>query len=204
MKKALLALLASTSLAFGADLPTKAPALFPASVVCTLNGCTGWHADFGVYNSGTGVNILNLGGLTANGTSMNIGGGYQYFDGKYWLGARVDVGYDLTNGVAGLGNVTGHQVVELGGNLFGAFGLQPPQTNGFLTTLTSAIPTADIGICERGKAIGMCAGATFHYLLTNALELDLGYLNVNYGTTSTPVSNVTVENVVWFGGRYHF
>lgn len=192
--------------AVAADMPLKARLITPAPPVCNLNGCTGFHVDFGVYNSGTGVNIFNLGGLTANGTSMNIGGGYQYFDGKYWLGARADIGYDLTNGgVPGLNNLNGHQMIELGGNLFGAFGLQPPQTNGFLNTITTGIPTADIGVCERGSAVGLCAGATLHYLLSNAVELDLGYLNINYGTTPTsPNSTITVDNVVWFGGRYHF
>lgn len=205
MKKLILAAALLASPAFAADLPVKAP-LFASAPTCTLNGCTGWHADFGVYNSGTGINVLNLAELSSNGTSFNLGGGYQYFDGKYWLGGRVDVGYDLTNGGGfGIGNLTGHQMVELGGNLFGAFGLQPPQTNGFLTTLTSAVPTADIGVCEHGPAVGMCVGATLHYLLSNAVELDVGYINANYGTTNVaPGTNITVDNTLWFGGRYHF
>ena len=108
--------------------------------------------------------------------------------------------------VGGLSNVFAFEGVELGGDLFGAFGLAPPQTNGFLSTLTTAIPTADIGACQHGKATGYCAGATLHYLLPNTpLELKLRYINAQYGTTSiSPIATVNNENLVLFGAAYHF
>lgn len=206
MKKLLAALLLSTA-AHAADMPKKAPTLFPTTI-CTVQGCTGWHVGFDVVNSGTGVNVLNLGSLNANGTFLGLDGGYQYFDGKFWAGADVLVSYDLASqgSVGGLSNLFAFEGVELGGDLFGAFGLAPPQTNGFLSTLTSAIPTADIGACQHGTATGYCAGATLHYLLPNTpLEIKIRYLNAQYGTTQiSPISTVNNENLVMFGATYHF
>ena len=209
MKKILLALLALAAPAFAADLPVKARALpaFSFPTTCTLQGCTGWHVGFDVVNSGTGVNVLNLGALNANGTFLGLDGGYQYFDGQYWLGAKVMASYNLANqgNVGGIGNLFAFEGVEVGGNLFAAFGLAPPQTSGFFSTITSAIPTADIGACQHGKATGFCAGATLHYLLPNTpIEAKLSYLNAQYGTTQiTPISSIQSENMVLFGVTYH-
>lgn len=210
MKKVLLALLASTTLAHAADLPKKAPVLLPAlpTPICSVAGCTGWHAGFDVVNSGTGINILNLGSINANGTFLGLDAGWQYYDGKYWLGADVLVSYDLASqgNVGGLNNFFAFEKVELGGDLFGALGLAPPQANGFLSTITQAIPTADIGTCQHGKASGYCAGATLHYLLPNTpIELKLSYINAQYGTTSiSSIATINNENMVLFGGTRHF
>ena len=211
MKKLLIALLALWALpAFAADLPTKvrpfaALTTTPLMSPCSVAACTGFHVDVNIYGSGTGLNVLDLAQLNAFGTTPSLGVGYQYYDGQYWLGARADVGYDMMNGT-GLNNLSGVQVVELGGNLFKALGVAPPQTTGFLSMLTSAIPTADIGVKERGKATGMAVGATLHYFLASApVEIRGGYLNVNYGTTAVdPGTNVTIENIAWAGLAYHF
>ena len=188
--------------------PTKvAPFVLPQAS-CDAKGCTGWHVDFSVLNAGTGVNVLSLGSVNSNGTFLGLGGGYQYYDGKYWLGARVTGAYNVAgNGnVADPGNWFGSEVVEVGGNLFGAFGLQPPQTNGFLSTLTTAVPTVDVGACQHGKATGYCAGASLHYLLPSTpIELTLGYLNAQYGNTQlAPGQTMAVDNLVTFSAKYHF
>lgn len=206
---AILAIVCGTA-AFAADLP-KVPILKAPTAttkVCDrVLGCYGWHADFVVNNAGTGINAFNLGEITANGVSAGLGLGGQWYNGSYWIGARADIGYDLSSGAGGFGvaNLTGHQVVELGGDAFGALGLAPPVTNGFLSTITTAILTADFGVCEHGRGVGFCAGATAHYLLPNTpLELDIGYLNANYGTTAVSGGNQQIDNILWFGGRYHF
>ena len=203
----------ATTRSFSADvapvkLPAKAKPFAAAAPLCGATGCMGWHVDFSVMNAGTGVNILNLGSINANGTFLGVGGGYQYWDGSYWAGARVMGAYDVagSGNVGNVGNLFGFEGVELGGNLFGLFGLAPPQTNGVLSALTSAIPTADIGACQHGKASGYCAGASLHYFLPNTpLEIRLSYLNAQYGTTNI-VANQTmsVENLVQFGATYHF
>lgn len=212
MRKYLLAAIAALlcAPALAADLPVKArpaPALFSATA-CSTAGCTGWHVGFDVVNSGTGINVLNLGSLNANGTFLGIDGGYQYYDGKYWAGADVLVSYNLASSgnVGGLSNLFAVESVSLGGDLFGFFGLAPPQMSGFLSTITAGIPTADIGACQHGKASGYCAGATLHYLLPGTpLELKLRYINAQYGTTSiSPIATVNNENMVLFGGSYHF
>lgn len=196
--------------ASAADMPRKAAPIFPAlaASTCTLSSCIGWHVGFNVVNSGTGINVLNLGSLNANGTLLGLDGGYQYYNGRYWFGADVLVSYNVASSgnFGGLSNFFAVEGVELGGDLFGAFGLAPPQTNGFLSTLTTAIPTADIGACQHGRASGYCAGATLHYLLPNTpLELKLRYINAQYGTTSiSAISTVNNENMVLFGGTYHF
>lgn len=205
----------STTRSLSADaaaikLPTKAAPFVVKipSTPCGAAGCTGWHADFSVMNAGTGVNILNLGSVNANGTFLGVGGGYQYWDGSYWAGARVMGAYDVagSGNVGNVGNMFGFEGVELGGNLFGLFGLAPPQTNGVLSALTAAIPTADVGACQHGKASGYCAGASLHYFLPNTpLEIRLSYLNAQYGTTNiVPNQTMSVENLVLFGATYHF
>lgn len=208
MKK-LLAILLLGSSAFAADMPRKA-ALAPLfqATTCTLQNCIGWHVGFDVVNSGSGVNVLNLGTLNENGTFLGLDGGYQYYDGRFWFGADALVSYNLANqgSVGGWGNLFAAETVSLGGDLFGAFGLAPPQQNNFLATITSAVPTVDIGACQHGNATGYCAGATLHYLLPNTpLELKIRYINAQYGTTQiSPVSSVNNENMVLFGGTYHF
>jgi hypothetical protein len=212
MKRILLAMAAAALAlpAAAADLPRKAvPAAAPTPpIVCGLTGCYGWHADFAVLNSGSGINALDLGSISANGTSLGIGGGWQWFNGTYWLGASVMGAYDVTGAgnVGNIGNLSGSQVVELGGNIFGAFGLQPPQVNGFLSTITTAVLTADIGVCEHGRATGYCTGATAHYFMPSTpIELKIFYRNANYGTTFVANGeNLTTEQIFGFGAAYHF
>lgn len=218
MKKLLLALLALWAVpALGADLPTKAKPFAAVAATpiptCTAAACTGWHVDANIGGSGMGVNVLNLGTLNANGQFLGLGGGYQYWDGQYWLGAKVNVSYN----VSGAGDITGTQSdrlfafegIEAGGNLFGLFGQAPPQPpagqQGILSMLTSGIPTAEVGACQRGGMVGYCAGATLHYFLQNTpLEIDLSYLNAQYTSTNLPAGiTPTTDNMAWFSVRYH-
>lgn len=209
MKKVLLALLLSAAPAWAADMSAKpVPFAALARATCTVQRCIGWHAGFDVMNSGTGVNILNLGTLNANGTLLGLEAGYQYYDGTYWLGARAMGLYNVAGAgnVGTLNNFFAFEGVELGGNLFAQFGLAPPQVTGFLATLTTAVPTAQIGACQHGKATGYCAGAAVHYFLPNTpIELKMEYINAQYGTTTVlPGQTISSENLVLFGANYHF
>lgn len=216
---AILAVLAVTAPASAADLTTRAMVVMPVKAApmvaqvnpCSATSCIGWHVGFDILAAGTGVNVLNLGTLNANGTLIGLDGGYQYYDGSYWVGGKVLVAYN----VAAPGNVAdasfsdklfAFEGVELGGNLFSALGIAPPQTNGMLSMLTSGVPTADVGACQHGSATGYCAGATLHYFLTNApIEIAVSYINAQYGTTSmAPNQTINSENMGLFSVRYHF
>lgn len=215
--KSLLGVLSASllaSAAWGADL--KAPLLpVKAALVatCSSTGCTGFHADFSTAASGTGVNILDLGAASSMGTYLGVGGGYQYYNGMYWLGAKVNVMYNVgqTTDPANAGfsdKLFAFEGVEVGGNLFGLLGLAPPvaPNNQVFSMLAAGIPTAEVGACQKHGVSGMCAGATLHYFLPNTpLEIAVSYLNGQFGTSQlAPGVTMSSDNMGLVSFKYHF
>lgn len=187
-------------------LVTKAPPM-PS---CSLAGCTGPVLGLTIGGSGTGVNVINLGALNANGTYMGITGGYQFFNGTYWLGSRFDVSYAVAqpnSDIVGAGfsnKLFAFEGAEFGGPISAIFGLPPLNLPG---PLANAVPTILVGACQNGNSLkGYCAGAAAHFFVPNSkFTVDAVYLNAQYGRTSiAPGMIASTENRGTFGFSYHF
>lgn len=221
MKKGLLSLamgMALTTGALAADLaPVKAinRALLAPVVPCDVTGCSGFYLGAEVSGSGSGVNVLNLASLNSGGTFMGVNGGYQFYNGVYWLGAKAKIDYAVAQqdpSVAGqpllsLSNVFAFEGAEFGGNLSPLFGIAPINLPG---PLANAVPTVLIGACQHGALRGYCAGAAAHFFIPNSrFTVDVDYLNAQYGPTNvsniagTPAT-ISTENRGTFGFSYHF
>lgn len=208
--------LSTVSAAMAGDLntpiiPIKAPVYVAPSSPCNLNGCTGAFLGASISGSGTGVNVVNLGSLTADGTYMGVNGGYQFFNGTYWLGVVGDVNYAVAQPSAdivgaGFGNkLFAFEGIEFGGNLsqMPMFSNIPALT-GFLA---NAVPTIRVGACQNGNMLkGYCTGAAAHYFVPNSrFTIDAVYYNAQYGqTTLAPGQSATTENRGEMGFTYHF
>jgi len=188
---------------------TKAPVYTAPVNPCTVTGCSGFFLGTAISGSGTGVNVINLGSLTADGTYMGVYGGYQFFNGTYWLGAIADLSYAVAQPSsdivgAGFGNkLFAFEGIEVGGNLTAIFGNIPPLT-GFLA---NAVPTIRAGACQNGNLLkGYCTGAAGHYFVPNTrFTVDAVYYNAQYGqTTLAPGQTATTENRGELGFTYHF
>lgn len=217
MKKFLLTIaLALTTLnAHAADLAVKAInnafAVPAVKAPCDLLGCTGFYLGAQISGSGTGVNVLNLGSLNAGGTYMGINGGYQFFNGVYWLGAGAKVEYaiaspadDLTGFKAFSNKLFAFEGIEFGGVLTTMFGIPPLNLPAWLST---AVPTVKIGACQNGNNLrGYCAGAAAHFFIPNSRwTIDAEYLNAQYGLTQiSPNTTASTENRGSLGFSYHF
>lgn len=214
----ILALALISSAAVAADLPVKAVAIPNVTApvpACSAAGCTGFFVGAELSGSGSGVNVLNLASLNANGTYMGATGGYQFFNGTYWLGAKVSASYAVGQQNPNVGGVTltssnkffAFEGVEFGGNLSSMFNIAPINLPGPLAT---AVPTVLIGACQNGRLTGYCAGAAAHFFIPNSkFTVDVTYLNAQYGQTTVgsvagvPVTQ-SVENRGTFGFSYHF
>jgi hypothetical protein len=120
--------------AMAADLPkfTKAPA-YVAPVSClSAASCSGWYGTFGVSNNADLGGVLT--GSANNGIGLNVGGGYQYWQGPIIAGIEFTGGYQF--GTAGnTGTATSTQFVKLGYNFF-------PSTQTGTVATPAASPTA--------------------------------------------------------------
>lgn len=202
--------------AVAADLSVKAvPAVLPPVPACSVAGCSGFFAGAELAGSGSGVNILNIASLNANGTYMGLTGGYQFYNGTYWLGAKVSASYAVGQQAPNVGGVAltsnnkffAFEGVEVGGLISSMFNVAPINLPG---PLANAVPTVLIGACQNGKLSGYCAGAAAHFFIPNSkFTVDVTYLNAQYGQTNVgnvagvPVTQ-SVENRGTFGFSYHF
>jgi hypothetical protein len=188
-------------------LPVKAPAVVPAG--CSATGCTGAFLGAEFSGSGTGINVLNLGSLSANGNYMGVDAGYQFFNGTYWLSAEAEATYDVAPpagiGSAGFSNkLFAFEGVEVGGYLSSLFNIPAINLPG---PLAGAVPTIKIGACQNGSHLsGYCAGAAAHFFIPNSrFTVDVSYLNAQYGTSTIATgTTANVENRGTFGFSYHF
>jgi hypothetical protein len=116
-----IAFAATATLTRAADMALKASAAAP--VYCSAGNCNGAYATFGVSNN------ANLGGVLTgganNGLGINLGAGYQYWQGQVIAGFEVTGGYQF--GTAGsTGTATSTQFVKLGYNFFPSTASAPP------------------------------------------------------------------------------
>lgn len=192
-------------------LPVKAPAIAAIPNPCSQNGCSGFFVGAEVSGSGSGVNVLNLGELSAGGTYMGMNAGYQMYNGTYWLGAKAKIEYAVAQPSNGIVDQSfnnkffAFEGAEIGAALGQFFGGVAPISFGGL--LSNAVPTFLVGACQNGSKLqGYCTGAAIHYFVPNTRwTVDADYLNAQYGqTTTAPGQTVTTENRGSLGFSYHF
>lgn len=205
---ALLFIGALTPHALAADvLPLKAAPSAPAAP-CDITGCTGFRAGIQFWGSGTGVNVLNLGSVTANGTFMGGEFGYQLYNGTYHIAVVGSLAYDLTTpgdivGASFSNKLFATERVEFGGPLANILNIPPFDASGVLST---GVPFVTVGACQHGNLSGYCAGAGVHFYVPKTVwTIDALYLNAQYGTTQTaPNQTINTENLGMIGAAYHF
>lgn len=218
-KRSFLALAAAiaSSAALAADVGpvVKAPTYAAVKAPCDANGCSGFFVGAELSGSGSGVNVINLASLNANGTYMGLVAGYQFFNGTYWLGAKVKADYAVGQQNPNIGGLTltpsnkffAFEGVEVGGIISQMFGLAPITLPGPLST---AVPTILVGACQNGALHGYCAGAGAHFFVPNSrFTIDVDYLNAQYGATNVSQipgvpAVISTENRGTFGFSYHF
>jgi hypothetical protein len=216
MKRIALACLVAFApgLAAAADLPLKAPRPFAlplasSSQPLTMAGWSGFYGGIALTGTGTGVNIADLGSLTANGNAMGVEAGYETWNGMMLLGARAGAAYDMTNpGSAVSASFSDHTVwhtgVVFGGNLSMLFpNLPQPQ---FPTILMNTIPYVAIEGCGHRGMNGMCSSVGLEYLVPNSrLTGFVEYTNGQFGNTNGAPGQSTnsTDNSVRVGFNYH-
>lgn len=213
MKKAILlaAFIAGCGPAIAADLPVKAPIYASVANPCSNLGCSGFYLGAEISEPVTGFNILNLGGsINTGGMSLGTNGGYQFFNGTYWLGIGAKVEYAVVSpptAVVGGGftnKLFGFEGIEFGGVISNMFSIASINLPAWLAT---AVPTIKIGACQNGNSLrGYCSGAAAHFFIpASRWTIDAEYLNAQYGNTTTaPGVTATTENRGSLGFSYHF
>lgn len=195
-----------------ADVPVKAqpvpfaPIAFPsAASPLTMAGWSGFYGGVDVTATGTGVNLLSLGSLTAGGNALGVTAGWETYNGTYLYGARAGGAYDVsTPGLASFSDHgSWHVGVVFGGNLASLFNTTPPQFPGILA---NGIPYVAVEGCGHGRQTGECTSLGMEFVIPSSrLTINAEYVNGQYGT-SGGVGNeqLTNSNGVRIGGYYHW
>jgi len=179
----------------------------PAPTTCTVAGCTGVFLGGEISGAGTGVNVIDLGAVNAGGTFMGLTAGYQFYNGTYWLGAKVSVDYQVASTTSpltpSLSNLFAFEGFEAGGAIATMLNIPPINLPG---PLAGAVPTVLIGACQHGSLSGYCAGAAAHFFIPNSKwTIDATYLNAQYSpSVVSPTATAPTENRGSFGATYHF
>lgn len=143
-------------------LPVKAPAIAP--VLCSAGNCSGAYATFGLdWNAALSSTLT--GNNPNNGIGMNIGAGYQLWQGALIAGVEGTIGYE--GGTAGsTGTLTGTAFVKLGYNFFPVSQTSTPAPAqnpfaGFVpaTLLQNSTPAVIGGLCYAHNVAKGCIGA---------------------------------------------
>jgi hypothetical protein len=207
--------LLSLGSAGAADLKLAPKAAAPAS--CTQTSCSGLYLTGGITGIGTNVDVIGQGvngSLFAGGGIVDIGGGYQLWNGSYFAAIEATIGIEATNrGVAGPaigpGSLVGLEQVKLGGALAGLLGQaqpaasapgQAPTTIPVPAALAQAFmsPYAAIGVMQRGGNNMMVTGVGAEFVLSQGFSADLEYL-YQPAMSSEPPSNLIRASL-----QYHF
>lgn len=216
MRKLLLATtLLWPAIAGAADL--KAPPLAPvafADANCTYAGCVAPYFGGGISESGGSFNIVStgVGGLTNNNMNLFLDTGYDYWDGRFFLGVNALAEYGvISNGaIPGGGNSAlwgAGAWAKVGYNVANAFGITPGSgsVNPITTLFATTVPYVDIGTFCRPWGCGFLSGAGAMGWLSKNVTLHADYLHVNYNNAMiNPNVSQQTEDMVLAGIDYHF
>jgi hypothetical protein len=202
--------------AIAADLPAKSAVATPALPTCTITQCTGWYVGGHIEGLGSNADIVGSGisgSLFAGGAGLGAHGGYQLWNGNFFVAAEFGGTYDI-GGQTVIGNLANVQpwsveyLAKVGYGLQGFFnaGAATPSQGpvAIFQNLNAALvsPYAIIGGRTRNFGSGLVTGAGAEYTLGGGWNAYAEYLHVNYNETSTaglvPIS-IGTENVVRAG-----
>jgi hypothetical protein len=185
----------------------KAPVAAPATG-CTQLSCTGFSIGGVIYGIGGNAAILQngvQGSVFAGGGDIGINAGWQYWDGKYFVGLDVDglLESQSNTGISGFAGGNGSAVgivhFKLGGNLASVIANGPTAitTPGFLAT---SLMASYIDNCTAFRKGGTqyCGGAGQEFWLAKNLTMDVLY---DYGA---PTKNFNALQNVGVQVSYHF
>lgn len=202
----------------GTPLPADAQGvpLVPKAVTaaqthfCEPTQCTGFYVRGFVSESGGSLNIPSTGlqGLASNQLSTGIGGGYQFWNDKWFAAIEADFQYGLMqNGtVPGGGNSGlwgGGLLVKLGYNLLNATAPTggPQLPNG----MVPIAPYAILGDWIRPWGNGFASGAGIEGWLSKNWTVNVDYIHVNYNNAAiNPLVNEQTEDMVLGGVQKFF
>jgi hypothetical protein len=207
MKRLIFALATAALLspAFAADLAVKAlnKSLFSPTPICTAGNCNGWYGTFGISNDADLGGILTNGSAN-NGMGLNIGAGYQYWQGQVIAGLEVTGGYQF--GTAGsTGTATSTQFVKLGYNFFPSSQVATPTPgqSSFLglvpaNILANSTPAILAGGCLGHSIEKGCIGMEVDSVLSAGWSSAFQYYN------APSVKGMPDENVFRIMAQKHF
>lgn len=232
--KFLIALLMLGTAASAADLKVKAlPRALFMPPVCTAGvpmtptmaaispSCSGFYAGFNVQGLGSNLDILGSGinnSVFAGGGIIGLTGGYQFWNGQFFLAGEGNAGINMTNN--GLGAQVGigknwdaSVIVKAGVGLSNVLGIGQQGTVGGGTPsqgISLAVipgtslmsPYAAIGESFKQGAQGWTIGAGTEFILAQGWNLDVYYHHITWNATQTTlipgaaISSTTPENRV--------
>ena len=210
---ACLCVAASIGGSVAADL-NKIPANFVQrfAAAAPLDVAKGWadfYAGADVYGSGTGVNVLDLGQLSSNGSFMGVTAGFETYNGQTLLGGRASIAYDIgTSSDAAAASFSDKLFWrvggDVGGNLAGAFNVNPVN-NPFPDVLLKGIPFANVSICGHHGAVGRCAGGGMKWIVPNSRwDILAEYINADFNKSVVTGQTLKVEQIGMVGAHYHW
>jgi opacity protein-like surface antigen len=209
MKKYLIlaTLLACAAPAAAADMPIKA-APYAAIPVCATSFCTGWYVGGGFDGNGTNADIIGSGldnSVFGAGAIPSVQGGFQYWNGTYFIDGEVSVGYSIpTSGtVIAQRGALGIQELQVGGKLSGLLGTSSPITVPSVLTADLISLYAAIGVAEEVGATALSSGAGAKFVCGSNCLIDLGYRYLPFNSTSGNLS-VKADNLVRVRFSYIF
>lgn len=212
------ALLASSAIALAAIapakaadglIPVKAPGYTPASS-CTPLNCSGWVVGIGAAGQGSNLNIIGGGiqnSVFAGGGAIGLVGGYQFWNGIWYIGPNVGLYYDLSpnSQVSTPGGAVGTapsvkylftEGIEVGMPIGALIG-QTSQPIAILASLSQALlsPFAQFGAAERPWGTGWYVGAGATFLLASDPRAGAWLLKVDYKAIDYSGGTVSSSNV---------
>jgi hypothetical protein len=188
---------------------TKAPPVVATVGDCPSQlYCTGFFAGGSLYGIGGNAAILQNGinnSVFAGGGSIGLNGGWQYWNGQYFIQFALEglVESDNTANVTGFAGNNGAAVgivhIKLGGNLLGLLNNAPAPIT-VPNALTSVLMASYVDNCSAFRKGGTqyCGGAGQQFMLAPKLTMDVLY---DYGA---PTKNFNALQNVGLALDYHF
>jgi hypothetical protein len=190
---------------YATDVIAKTPAKTPECASQVM--CSGFYGYIGVGGNGSNADIVGSGlsgSIFANGTEFVAGGGYQYWNGKWFIAAEAGGGWNVPAGgqaVAIRDRGQAEIVMKLGYGLQGLFSTPAAPTT-FSSLVNNVVsPYGIVGVRFRYDREGTIGGAGIQYYLGPQNTISAEYRHVNYNSASVSATT-TVNTDNWVGLRF--
>lgn len=227
---AIAAAMAMCATATAADLQAVKAAPVAAKFDCgTTMTCIGPYV--GIDFSGLNGNFTSLlpgasGNVSGGDMTAGAHGGFQYWNGKYFIAGEVQARASLAQNMSAVGGLnsdrwTFFETVKAGMNVAGLLGISGagaqanPSASGpiassgftvpadFLNLLTSIYVQA--GAAQRFNKTGTVTGAGMQFLLAANWTVDLDYKHISWASAAAgPALTLNTEDIAEIGFSYHF